>query len=304
MMKIQTYSVLAGTKACNGHCAFCVAKMTPGFNIPQEKTEVQWTPPNKFKEPGINWKNFEIGCKFAAKSGVSTVLITGKGEPTLYPHQIIDYLRHLKNYDFPFIELQTNGIALFQEYEAYASQLKQWRELGMTTVAISLVHYRRSKNKEIFQPNGEYMNLRELISNLHSIGFSVRLSITMIKDYIDNVYEVKNLVSFAKSNGVEQLTIRPVEQPKKSENPAVYDWVSKRKLSENQIYNIKSFLEKEAKELLRLVHNAAVYDLYGQNICFTNALTISASPEEVRQLIFFPDGHLRYDWQYPGAILL
>jgi hypothetical protein len=24
----------------------------------------------------------------------------------------------------------------------------------------------------------------------------------------------------------------------------------------------------------------------------------------MRNLIFFPDGHLRYDWEYEGAILL
>ena len=28
------------------------------------------------------------------------------------------------------------------------------------------------------------------------------------------------------------------------------------------------------------------------------------NPDEVRQLIFFPDGHLRYSWVYDGAIIL
>ena len=25
--------------------------------------------------------------------------------------------------------------------------------------------------------------------------------------------------------------------------------------------------------------------------------------DAIRQLIFFPDGHVRYDWKYPGAIV-
>lgn len=302
MMKIQTYSILVGTKACNACCHYCVAKMTPGFNIPQEKPKIHWFPPVGI--PEINWKNFETGCKFAAKSDVSTVLITGKGEPTLFPYQITDYLERLQAHSFPFIELQTNGIALFQEHNRYDSCLEKWRELGMTTVAISVVHYKDQKNKEIFQPEGNYMNLFILIEKLHSLGFSVRLSVVMIKDYIDSINEVKNLVTFAKGNQVEQLTIRHVEQPEKGGSLAIRKWISEHRLRKEQLDSIRDFLKKEGTKLLRLVHDAVVYDLDGQNICFTNALTISPNPEEVRQLIFFPDGHLRYDWQYPGAILL
>jgi len=33
-------------------------------------------------------------------------------------------------------------------------------------------------------------------------------------------------------------------------------------------------------------------------------LTIQPKIRKKRQLIFYPDGHLRYDWQYQGAILL
>ncbi len=64
------------------------------------------------------------------------------------------------------------------------------------------------------------------------------------------------------------------------------------------------FLRKNGAELMRLMHGAIVYDVDGQNICFSTCLTPDPSLKELRQLIFFPDGHLRYDWQYPGAILL
>lgn len=55
---------------------------------------------------------------------------------------------------------------------------------------------------------------------------------------------------------------------------------------------------------MTLAHGAVVFDLDGQNLCLNQCLTVQPDAEEMRNLIFFPDGHLRYYWQYPGAILL
>lgn len=290
-MKIQTYSIIVGSEECNAYCPYCVSKMTPRLGI-------------SYKKPKINWRNFAIGSEFAKDSGVSTVLITGKGEPTLFSEQITECLIHLKPFTFPFIELQTNGIKFGQEYNKQKALLKKWYDLGMATIAISVVHYDNKKNKEIFQPQESYMDLVDLIKKLHGLSFSVRLTCVMLRGFIDSTGEVKKLVEFAKENQVEQVSIRTTEIPEKSRNPKVYNWTTKHQLSQKQLSQIRRFLDKQATELMRLVHGAIVYDLDGQNICLTNALTIDPRSEEVRQLIFFPDGHLRYDWQYKGAILL
>ncbi len=55
---------------------------------------------------------------------------------------------------------------------------------------------------------------------------------------------------------------------------------------------------------MTLMHGAVGYDVGGQNVCLTDCLTLDASNEDIRQLIFFPDGRLGYDWQYEGAVLL
>ncbi len=68
--------------------------------------------------------------------------------------------------------------------------------------------------------------------------------------------------------------------------------------------DIRSFLESDGTLLMTLIHGASIYDVKGQNVCLTDSLTLTARTDDLRQLIFFPDGHLRYDWQYPGAILL
>ena len=118
MMKIQTYSILAGTKACNACCPYCVSKMTPSFGVSQEGSEVRWA--SKKEESEINWNNFRVGCKFATKSGVSTVLITGKGEPTLCPYQINDYLRTGRYRDYSL----KDRLGMFFDYLKYASEYK------------------------------------------------------------------------------------------------------------------------------------------------------------------------------------
>ncbi|MBU0666836.1 MAG: radical SAM protein [Nanoarchaeota archaeon] len=289
-MKIQTYSVLAGSTECNAQCPYCVSKMTPKEGL--EK---------KLSEP--NWRNFDIGCNYAKESGVSTVLITGKGEPTLFPKQITKYLKRLNNYKFPFIELQTNGIELATE--KYNKYLKKWYKQGMTTIALSVVHYESEKNKEIFQPKAQnFCDLSNLVQKLHNIGFSVRLTCMMVKGYIDDMDGIDKLVDFAKENKVEQLSVRSIDRPLNTRNKAVANWVDNHKIPKERIDSIREYLDKNGTCLMELVHGAIVYDYKGLGLCLTNCLTIDSKDETIRQLIFFPDGHLRYDWQHEGAILI
>lgn len=291
-MKIQTFSIIAGSSACNAPCPYCVSKMTPSQGIKQ-------------KEPNVNWRNFRIAANLAKQSGVTTSLITGKGEPTLFPDQIDKYMLELKPYNFPFIELQTNGILFSEQREKYDSHLTNWYENGMTTIAISIVHYDEEKNREIYMPNSKkYIDLAELTDYLHEKGFSVRLACTMSDNYICDSKSLEGLINFAQKNKVEQLTVRPVNKPEKCANKDVEKWTLEHYLKDEQKKEIKDYLDKNGHPVMTLQHGAVVYDVHGQNVCLTNSLTIESKSEDIRQLIFFPDGHLRYDWQYEGAILI
>jgi len=293
-MKIKTLSIIAGNSNCNASCPFCVSKMTPLNGM--EKGA---------KEPEVNWRNFRIACKFAEKSEVTTAMITGKGEPTLFPNQISLYLKELAEFDsFPFIEMQTNGIAIARNLPKYDTFLKEWYGRGMTTVALSIVHYTKEKNKTIYTPNSEYIDLPKLIEKLHETGLCVRLTCIAAKGFIDSVKELTELMKFAKENKVEQVTLIPVNRPNESENESVSNWVNENYIRKEKFEEIKNFVAKNGKELLILPHGAIIYDLDNQNLCLSNCLTIQPDSENIRQLIFFPDGHLRYDWQYSGAIIL
>lgn len=289
-MRIQTLSIIAGSEACNARCPFCVSKMTPPLGV-------------ELKEPEVNWRNFDIACRLAKQSGVTTVMFTGKGEPTLFPEQITKYLDKIEKYEFPIVELQTNGTKLSED--SGTNDLKYWYARGMTTIAISIVHYDPDKNREVYLPHKKkYTDLALLIKKLHDLHFSVRLTCIAANGFIDSAEKVKNLVSFAKENRVEQLTITPVNKPETILNKEAWNWTNSHHLTEEQLKDIIRLLKAEATPIMTLAHGAIVYDLYGQNICLNHCLSVQPDAEEMRNLIFFPDGHLRYYWQYPGAILL
>ncbi len=291
-MKIQTFSIIAGSEACNARCPFCVSKMTPSCGF------------DELKEPEVNWRNFEKACLLAKQSGATTAMFTGKGEPTLFPDQITSYLDELQRHEFPLIEMQTNGIMLSEKPQKYDANLKDWYRLGMTTIAISIVHYDPTPNKVIYLANrSEYIDLPKLIEKLHNFGFSVRLTCIAARDYIDTSVKLLKLIQFAKLNKVEQLTITPVNKPEHPEHQEAWDWTNTHHLLPEQLDEIKEFLKTFGSEIMHLGHGAVVYDVAGQNVCLNNCLTVEPESEELRNIIFFPDGHVRTHWQYEGSIL-
>ena len=290
-MKIQTFSIIAGSNACNARCPFCVSKMTPPQGVEQ-------------KVPEVDWRNFGIAGRLAQQCGVTTAMITGKGEPTLFPDQLTSYLEALQELEFPFIELQSNGIRFLTQKERYEPYLRHWYELGLTTVAVSIVHHDSARNHEVYLPHREaYIDLPELIDHLHACGLSVRLAGILAGGYVDDVDGMMGLIGFARKHEVEQLTLRPVNRPSASRDADVASWAAEHHLAPENLAAISAYLEREGQLLMRLTHGALVYDVGGQNVCLSDSLTLEPSGD-IRQLIFFPDGHLRYDWQHKGAILL
>lgn len=287
-MKIQTLSIISGGAACNASCPFCISQMT-GKNI-------SLTPINKV--------NFKKACRLAQINDVTNVIITGKGEPLIYPDQITDFLKLLKPYDFPVIEIQTNAILLSEQPEKYDSFLKEWHALGLTFIAISIVHYEPEKNRKNYIPlKKEYPDLHSLISKLHAIGYSVRLTCTLIKGGVDNAKEAKQMINKARVWDADQLTLRKVAAPEKSANSAVYSWTKAHMLSKSDLDGIEDYLNKNGSKIASFDYGGAIYDVSGQNVCFTNALTLNNQTESFRQAIYFPDGHVRFDWQYKGALI-
>lgn len=291
-MNIQSFSVIAGTAACNAACPFCISKMT-GIK------ELGYTP------APINWQNFKKACRLAQINKIPTVLITGKGEPTLYPDQLTQYLEVLAPYEFPIIELQTNGLNFMDDPLRYDSYLKRWHELGLSLIAISIVSTDAELNRKIYTPGrSEYIQLNKLVSHLHDLGYSVRFSVTLINGFTDTPEKAEMLISEAHRWGVEQISLRPVAMPSESESKIHAENTKNLLLTREKIQALSEYLTSIGHPLVTYGHGSVIYDVHGQNVCLTNALTIKSQTEDIRQMIFFPDGHIRFDWQYKGAVIL
>jgi molybdenum cofactor biosynthesis enzyme MoaA len=300
-VKIQTFSIVIGTKACNAKCPFCVSRMT-GFD------------PVIGKVAEINEINFEKACRLAEIGGTTTVLMTGKGEPTLYPREITAYLSLLQRRKnaFPFIEIQTNAIELGRIARKEpskvpgfsSSDVTQWREMGLNTIAISNVGQVHDWNKRIY---GEaYGDLGPTIDFLHETGFTVRLCTMLQKECVDDAVKLQDLVTFCRKHGVDQLTVRPIRKPKATKDGGATDFVTQYGLDEAEEHAISDFIHEKGTLLARLMHGAAIFDLDGQNLCLSDCLTTNqeSDHDDIRTLIFYSDGTLSYDWQYEGAKIL
>jgi len=285
-MKTNTFSIVVGTSACNSHCPFCVSKMTDTAAC---------------SSPDFNEGDFNIACRIVdqMRNGLVTVMLTGKGEPMLFPSQITKYIDCI-NFRFPLIELQTNGTRIGEQIE----NLKRWKEYGLTLVCISVVHPDKKENNEIMG-NPEDFNYWEAVKTLQDIGLNVRLNCTMVRHGVDNLEKAERMVHLAHLRQVNQITFREVDYPSVgSRDITVTAWVKANKPT-GLSNMLQHFLElKGAARLLDLPHGGIIYDWDGQNVAISNCLTGTTDPDDIRQIIFYPDGRVAYDWRYQGARLL
>jgi len=288
-VKIQTCSVVVGNEACNADCPFCVGKMT---------TSVM-----KDVCP-INERNFLKTCELMRICGTTTVLFTGKGEPTLFPDQITQYLTLMIPYNFPFIELQTNGIMLY----GAKLPLKKWYNLGLTTVAVSLFDASGVLERKLFDRSNAPDDYETLVKMLHVAGLQARASCVMLNGGVDGVESLKRFLERCREYKFDQVTLRPMAVPNMlrtgSESERRADWCKSHALKECDIEAVTNFVRTEGTKIMTLPHGAQVFDYDGQNICLTDCLTESPDSDNLRQIIYYPDGRLTYSWQHEGARLL
>lgn len=294
-MKFNTFCIVSGTENCTAGCAWCVASMTPDLGVGRGKVKP------------IDQKTFEMACRLAKQSDLDTARLTGKGEPTIYPGQITEYLKLLQPHGFSFVELQTHGGHLAKEDRVSLDDMRTWADLGLTHVCISIISYKRSRNGQHYfsknKAHRDYFDMGELIEKLHGLRLNVRLTCIMQRGDIDSADELDRLMKWSKKVKADQVTILPVNKPEDStRNPRVYDAAVRAMLTNAQLKDIRAYASRG--ELLRtLPWGGQIYDLNGQNLCLNYCLTETPNSDDSRQLIFYPPGTIGYDWQYEGATL-
>ena len=305
MEKALAYTVVAGSTACPNDCGICISKMTPSHGLSS-------------LESVVDWDLFDKATNVAVSYGAKYFLITSKGEASLFPAQVSEYLHKVEGKPFIRRELQTEGSTIAHGGRMYDEFLKVWKNNGLDLVAISIYHYDDVKNHEVFKSKDAPYSLESLIKKIQHHGMNVRLSCVMLKNYVDNIDEVAKLIDFSKKNDVFQLTLRTADRPSVSLNEEVAKYVDDNKTPAEFTDRVIEYLDDKGTLCDVLPHGALVYEVNGQNVALTTGLSSKfkksasatfdktyASNDTVRQLVFLPPSMLTTSWEniYGGRIL-
>jgi hypothetical protein len=248
----------------------------------------------------INVARFRTACRLAETVGMQTALLTGKGEPTLFPKQVEQYLKLLMGYRIPIIEMQSNGLLIPKYFKS--GTLGYWRDLGLSLVCISITHWNAEKSNRLMDAADKDFCFWDAVDQLNDLGIAVRLNCTMLKDGICTTDDAMQLLSLAQEHNVAQVTLRDVARPNLSDSQGVYEYCKAQYAGADPL--LLHYFTTIGTPLLDLPHGVKVFDVNGQNVCVSNCLTDTRDPNDIRQMIYFPDGRLMYDWKYAGARIL
>jgi hypothetical protein len=221
---------------------------------------------------------------------ISSVLLTGKGEPLLNFDCI---LKLLDEFSYLPIELQTNGLLL------NAENTEQLHLHGLNTAAISV-----DSGEDIF-------NLKEQFDLLNAFNLNIRLTYMLINDKIEPKYFLHNLIGICKDKNVKQLSFRKVSIPDEiapnnlAEKTAL--WINET-LPEKRFtkyeQELNSLIEKEGTPIRKLNFGPVIYDYQGIGVTiFPYCIQNSSGDDDIRSLIYQEDGHLYTSWGSKASIL-
>lgn len=150
-----------------------------------------------------------------------------------------------------------------------------------------------------------YYDLPALIAKLRNIGFTVRLACVCTKAWMSTNEQISDFLNFAKENKVGQVTLRPLNEEYRRET--AYAWIEKHKMSLEDKERIREYLNEIGHKLRDLPSIGTMYDVHGMGVLFSLPLTKYTehnTEDTARNLIFFPDGTVRTDWEWEGTVLL
>lgn len=117
--------------------------------------------------------------------------------------------------------------------------------------------------------------------------------------------QISDFLNFAKENKVGQVTLRPLNEEYRRETART--WIEKHKMTPEDKESIRDYLNKVGHNLRELPNIGTLYDVDGVGVLFSLPLTKYVkhdTDDTARNLIFFPDGTVRTDWEWEGSVLL
>ncbi len=282
--KIYSVSALVGNGECNANCDFCAG----GYLRNQAKDNL------------IYDKNLEAAIKLSARYGGWSLSLTGSGEPTCDPESLTHALQIYQKCAregafFPNVNLFTNGI-LFADKNFCNKYLPEWRNLGLTNIAISIHDVDEKKQAEAYNLKS-YPNLTEIVNNIEEKGVGVRATLLLRKSGVDNAVKYSEAIHKLVDKGIDNITSWPVGNPNGTRNEYTPSRLG--------LFSIRRWLHHNAKLCHGHDWGGGVYDYHGNILRITDYVTKHDPKKDfVRQLVVFQDGTVAYSWIKEGALCM
>lgn len=280
---------LEGSPKCDKNCPYCVSNMTYGVR-PDKK---------------LFLSNLSKAKTVARTSGVSSVLITAKGEPFLYQNMrtIGSQMR-----EWP-LEIQTNGKLLFSLFEDGDGDVDEFSGVvheAFNVIAVSIDEW---ETWEKYQPMFEAF---EILGKIVRVTLNVTDKLLKDKSFdpigCGGGWIFNQALRMAKDTSVRQLSFRRIVVPQyhtfSDASIQTMEWIHDH--SCEGIYNglLDSLAAQEKKFVRSMDFGAEVYDIDGISVTHFDECVQSGSEDyEIRSLIYQEDGHLYTTWDSPGSIL-
>jgi len=254
---------------------FCVSKMT-GY---MKTSDIEYMK-----------RNFDKVKHIAQTAGVTSVLITGKGEPTINAYAL-DII--MKAFDYYPIELQTNGIVLSKNL----SYLHNLKYNGLDVLAISINTLQ------------DFEDFKELFKHAQDLNITTRATLNISWLIPDDISFKKILRVVKQTGNIDQFSLRqivaPLHVPKKKLierlrllQPVISELYSR------LIDELKKEVDNRGFKIRSLPYGAQVYDLDNLSVTYFNyCVQDSNKNDDIRSLIFQEDGHLYTSWNSKASRL-
>ncbi|MCK9154732.1 MAG: radical SAM protein [Paludibacteraceae bacterium] len=294
-MKIQSLSICVplpeGVNRCTNACRFCVSKMhREEYPSLHSGTPFQ---DEKYKD------EFRKRLEFSRDNGCNTVMITGENEPQ-QNMPFIDMFSQINKKlpsSFKWIEMQTTGAGLDRNHLLFL------QDYGVVTISLSLSNLYSEQNAEInCTPKHLKVNIEDLISEIRSLNFNLRLSLnmnqTILKDFQEDHQIMFERINFLQPDQVtfRKLYARPGTQQAK--------WVEKEATKESELKRLEDFIKGSGRLINILEYGQLQYSLDGISYVVDNDCMAKDQKSGVyKYLILRPNMKLYSQWDIPSSLV-
>ena len=282
--KIYSISVVVGSNECNANCEHCGGRILRHTALPKDRGTV---------------KNLRFALALCHKYGGWAVSLTGSGEPLLSPDAITETLREIKIYAdkgiiFASVNLFTNGIELVRNPKIKEYYLPLWKELGLTSIVVSIHSVRHESNAVAYRVNPrDFPSLEKIISVIKEMNLLPRVVLLLHKGYCDSIDEYLYNLNRLKEMGVFMVTSWPLcnnDGTRNKYTPRVWE-----------LFKIRFFLWCNCERVFNQIWGGGVYNYNGLSVRLTTYVSEHRSTNDfIRQLVVFQDGTVAYSWFQEG----